>query len=224
MAHERASDDPGQLRQVIVETTGPSRYVFSRPAPQRSRLVPVDPRASTQGMPVATCAGVSLVDIDSDLIGITRRYGKCDAAKYDPRRDGRSCTVQPAISGAAAVTPLDAEDCRLQNPPCTLRGKGVNRFEWLCTDPQKTALQPFPAAMDYRTIAKDNHHPLIETPISADAAAPPKPTVPDKPFGRVRLGRDIAAAVASYPGLQVTVHWRDADEVARIQGKFKCKC
>lgn len=223
MAHERASDDPGQMRQTLFETTGPARYIFARPVPNpRTReRVPVDPRASAQGMPVSTCARTTLVDIDSDLIGITRRHGKCNSAKYDPRRHKVVCTVRPPVSASDTPTPLDTEDCRLQNPPCTLRGRGINRFEWLCGDPQTNALQPFPVAIDYRAIAKDNHHPLIETPLS-NAVAPPRPTVPTQSFGRVTLGRDVAAAVAAYPRLPTTVHWRDADEVARIQGKFKC--
>ena len=223
MAHERANDDPSQIRQALVQTTGPARYVFARPVPDphtRAR-VPIDPRASTQGMPVSTCKGVPLVDVDSDLIGITRRYGKCSDAKYDPRRNRLKCDVKPLIFTRGVATPLDTEDCRLQNPPCTLRGTGINRFQWLCEDPQNAALQPFSTAIDYRTIAKDNHHPLIETPL-VDAAVPPKPCVPEHAFGSVKIGRDIAAAVASYPALPTTVHWRDADEVSRIQGKFNC--
>lgn len=227
MSNARVGDDRGHLRQTVLETTGPARYVFDRPNPTRAenrRSVTADPRASTQGLPVAMCANTPLVDIDSDLLGLTRRYGKCDSAKYDPRRDSRRCEVRSPIStNAAPPTPLDTEDCRLQNPPCTLRGTGINRFEWLCADPQSTALEPFPTAVDFRSVAKDNHRPLVEEPL-AEHATPPRPAAgADTPFGRVEIGKDIAAAVAAYPKLPTMVHWRDADEVKRISGG-SCSC
>lgn len=220
MAHNHPNNDTDQYRQTILETTGPSRYIFDRPLGGTRNAISADPRASTQGFQVATCANSPLVDVDSDLLGITRRFGLCDSAKYNPSRDGpdRTCKLRD-IPTTQLPSELDAEDCRLSNPPCTLRGTGINRFEWLCTDPQNTALEPFHGPVNYRAVAKDNHRPLIEDPI-LDMVSPPQPAHgAEVPFGKVVIGKDIEQALASYPKLPQFSHWRDAGEVQRIYGR-----
>ena len=219
MAHSRARNDTEEYRQSLLESTGPSRYLLNRPrANGRDGCVTADPRASSQGYPVARCESIPLVDVDSDLLGITRRYGLCDSAKYDPRRDGSKCKPKPSQCSANYVSDLDAEDCRISNPPCTLRGTGINRFEWLCRDPQEGALGPFALPVEDRRLAKDNHRPLIESPL-LDGVQPPAPASGYTPgAGSVDVGIDIETAVAGYPGLLRMQHWRDAGEVERIYG------
>ena len=223
MAHNRPNNDSEQYRQVILESTGPSRYLFDRPRQIRD-VVSADPRASTQGFQVATCADTPLVDVDSDLLGITRRFGLCDSSKYNPKRDGpdKTCKLR-TLKTPDTPSALDAEDCRISNPPCTLRGTGINRFEWLCTDPQATALQPFAGAVNYRMVAKDNHRPLIEEPVIDTVSPPQAAHGAEVPFGKVEIGKDILEAMASYPKLPVFSHWRDAGEVDRIYGR-SCAC
>lgn len=223
MAHNRTNNDSEQYRQVIMETTGPSRYIFDRPVFGRGPVT-TDPRSTSQGFPVARCQNMPLVDVDSDLLGITRRYGLCDSAKYNPQRDGPSRTcVLSDVHTTDRPSELDTEDCRLQNPPCTLRGTGINRFEWLCTDPQTNALEPFSGPVDYRSVVKDNHRPLIEEPIIDSVSPPQAAHGADTAFGRVTIGQDIQQALRSFPGLPVMHHWRDAGEVQRICGK-PCGC
>lgn len=223
MAHNRPNNDVQQYKQTILETTGPLRYIFDNPKTDRA-LLTADPRVSRQGFQVSTCDGTALVDVDSDLLGITRRYGRCDSAKYTPARDGaaQKCKLK-STKTYSTPSALDAEDCRLQNPPCTLRGTGINRFEWLCTDPQDTALEPFNGPVNYRMVAKDNHRPLIEDPVK-DMVSPPQPAYgADTSFGHVEIGKDIQQALQAYPKLPVMQHWRDAGEVQRIYGR-PCGC
>ena len=224
MAHNHLGNDTEQYRQTILETTGPSRYIFDRPLFRNRPAVTPDPRASTQGFQVATCTNTPLVDVDSDLLGITRRFGLCDSAKYNPSRDGpgRTCKLR-SVPTTSAPNSLDSEDCRLSNPPCTLRGTGINRFEWLCRDPQETALEPFAGPVNYRAVAKDNHKPLIESPVMDQVSPPQAASGADVPFGSVVIGQDIRQAIASYPALPQFHHWRDAGEVQRIYGK-PCHC
>jgi hypothetical protein len=59
---------------------------------------------------------------------------------------------------------LPTEDTRLSNPPNTLRGTGINRFEWLCKNPQENVEAPFDYNINYRLIAKDNHRPQVVKP------------------------------------------------------------
>ena len=222
---DRLRDDVAAYRQNVLESTGPSRYTLNRPTRAFTRdSVTLDPRVTTQGLPVWRCKGQPLVDVDSDLLGITRRAGACNAAKYSPRRDGK-CNLVPSASKHIHVTDMDTEDCRISNPPCTLRGTGINRFEWLCRDPQEKALAPFPRApVNYRAVAKDNHRPLIEDPIR-DAALPPQPAAAHNsaPYSSVNVGKDIQAAIASFPEMPVMQHWRDAGEIRRIMGMCACR-
>jgi hypothetical protein len=60
---------------------------------------------------------------------------------------------------------VPTESCRLSNPPCTLKETGINRYDFLCWDPQEKALLPFiRGGINYRMVAKDNHVPLVEKP------------------------------------------------------------
>ena len=49
------------------------------------------------------------------------------------------------------------------NPPCTLRGTGWNRWEWLCQNPQNRAIVPFNRGLfigvNTNLMARDNHRP-----------------------------------------------------------------
>ena len=67
---------------------------------------------------------------------------------------------------------LSPEDTKMSNPPCTLRGTGWNRWEWLCEDPQKNSLIPFETGINNRIVVKDNHRPCIPTPLDLSDTLP----------------------------------------------------
>jgi hypothetical protein len=65
------------------------------------------------------------------------------------------------------------EDTRLSNPPCTLKETGINRWEWICYDPQDKAIEDFDRIpVNYRMVAKDNHVPCIEKPMDQSVFFP----------------------------------------------------
>ena len=49
-----------------------------------------------------------------------------------------------------------SEDTRLSNPPSTLRGTGINRWEWLCKNPQTDIEEPFDYQISSRILSKIN--------------------------------------------------------------------
>lgn len=110
----------------------------------------------------------SLIDVDSELIGISRKFTKCRPPITDVPH--KQTIVFPDCTSA-----VSAESTRLTNGPCTLRDNGVNRFTPLCFDPQKTVNTdlPFHARVNLRLVVKDNHRPCIETPMDPFAAMPP---------------------------------------------------
>ena len=56
-----------------------------------------------------------------------------------------------------------------------MRELGINRWEWLCLDPQERVLIPFDHNINNRIIVKDNHRPIIPKPLDQTVALPVKP-------------------------------------------------
>jgi len=116
----------------------------------------------------STCSDRPLIDVDSELRIMNRRATNCPTGKYMPS-DRPFCTL---TNVQECVTVRPQEDTRLSNPPCTLRGTGWNRWEWLCKDPQEKALMPFDYNINNRLVVKDNHRPCLPTPLNPLAALP----------------------------------------------------
>ena len=204
MAQTHPSSETGAYREAIARSVGPGSYMTAADVFAR----PVSEGTSVSGMRVRP-RGV-LVDIDSDLMGITRKLGACVAAGYAPT---------PASAALVDVEPVDAgwhgTETRMNDPPCTLRGHGINRWQWLCEDPQSRALAPFNRPVDYRTVSKDNHRPIVPSFISVLESMPPAPEgAPSWLDGC----DDIAQAVRDLPEAPSTLHWRDLRELKSIMG------
>jgi hypothetical protein len=105
------------------------------------------------------------VDDSSELLGLNYKSTKCNQNQYTPGSyKGAACTVPVGGNPRQCLAPR--EDTRLSNPPSTLRGTGINRWEWLCFDPQECAIESFDRIpVNYRMVAKDNHVPVFELPM-----------------------------------------------------------
>jgi hypothetical protein len=173
-----------------------------------------DPRVSSQGHLASVCGDVPLVDVDSELLGITRRLGACPEASFKPG-SVPFCKLVHVQQDDDREAAFAAEDCRLSNPPCTLRGTGVNRWQWLCSDPQTTALEPYARfGVNYRTVVKDNHRiEAITEPCNSPSVRAhelmAQAHVPDQ---HVWSG----FTTPGLPERPVHVHWRSASEVERM--------
>jgi hypothetical protein len=117
----------------------------------------------------AVCSNKLLVDVSSELLNITRKASNCPTDKYIP---GPAFCELRNIPDCHTLRQA-SEDTRISNPPCSLRGTGWNRWEWLCTNPQDKSLIPFDFNVSNRLIVKDNHRPCIPTPLNMSAALPP---------------------------------------------------
>ena len=117
-----------------------------------------DPSIRIQQNGVATCNG-NITDLDSELMGLTNKSTDC--RHQNPNPPSNQCN------------PTMPEDCnhmktthsRLTNPPCELKGIGVNRFPWLPCDPQDKAIKPFQTQTQTRLVEKDNFRPCIKEPL-----------------------------------------------------------
>ena len=171
-------NDPGAYKANIDSSVGPGQYVLAPVGAHCQACLTVDPRVNAQHSGDSLCQAQSVVDTESDLKNLTRPATRAPCGLY--RGDGNPPTVCGAPlggkGGATLAYPIcnsiPTVDTRLVNPPCTLRGTGINRFEWLCQDPQKNALMPFDAYIDTSIVTKDNHRPFLARPIDQTLALP----------------------------------------------------
>lgn len=168
MSWSRAKYDDCTYKHNLSETIGPGEYMTQTPTICDNCVyyapgVAVDRR----GAAVYKSTG-DLINNDSELIGISRRYSQCPADKYIPSMPTNKEFVEYKECDA-----LSPEPTLVSNPKCTNKETTVNRWEWLCKNPQDSAIVPFDFLINNRTIVKDNHRPLIEQPFDGFDALPP---------------------------------------------------
>ena len=95
--------------------------------------------------------------------------GFSDKAPQDRfRKNGQRCPDNNLVDMPDCY--FGTEDTRLSNPPSTLKGTGINRFNPLCFNPQEKIFFPGEYHVPSRMVFKDNHRPCIASlaNISAD--------------------------------------------------------
>jgi len=169
MSATSLNNDSCSYREKLRRTTGPGMYMLSTPAndcgADCQRDIPLDPYIRYQQWGPGLCAPGKAVDDGSELLGLRYKNSKCNDDAYAPGKYNVQGICQPNGTSKIGACMTPTEDTRLSNPPCTLRGTGWNRWEWLCYDPQDKAIIPFQWNTSYRIVVKDNHVPCLETPI-----------------------------------------------------------
>lgn len=160
--------DPCTYQTNLVQSIGPGDYSIATPFVQCSTCLSGDPWLQGSGG-VSVCEDRLLIDIDSELHNLTRPATNCPAGMYHPTKTP-FCTSSKDFG--ACLDAVATEDTRLTNPPCTLRGTGWNRWEWLCRNPQENIEVPFDWNISSKLVAKDNHRPCIPCPLNDSRALP----------------------------------------------------
>lgn len=187
MSLSRLNNDTCTYKTNLRQSVGVGNYYTGQPRQDCNLCFPEDTSAQLgsqnigpiqKGISGATSKDVKLIDVSSDLLGITRHASNCPTDKF--QKDSKhskglkdSKTPTYALDFPPVCRTIRTEDTRLSNPPCTLRGTGINRWEWLCTNPQDNVTMPFDYNISYRTIAKDNHRPHLPTLINQAPLLPP---------------------------------------------------
>lgn len=204
----------------LAQSTGAGNYFLDTPMPHCQPCFANDPRMQLGTSGHSECVGKSLIDIDSDLIGITRKASRAPICKYQlPTSPSDICPLAHVPDCTSKV--LAVQDTRLNNPPQTLRCTGWNRWEWLCTDPQEHAIMQFDTGIDTSIVTKDNHRPLITKPLDQTVFLPPRKYeapgdsapkwVPERCDNS--SGYDPEAFTSPIP----VMHWKTCSENKRIQ-------
>ena len=164
MSFARTTYDECDYKASLTSSIGPGKYKLTTPKSDDPcfQLAPETGFAAGGGGRYDKAA---LIDVDSELIGITRQYRRCP----DPFKD---VPHQQELKFPPCKFEDAAEASRISNPPYTLREQGVNRFEYLCFDPQQHVEFPAHRWVHNRLLVKDNHRPCIEYPIDQSPAMP----------------------------------------------------
>lgn len=165
----RLSQDSSSYVEKLKRSIGPGLYALNTPYNDCTfcpKTLPDDPAIRFQSYGPNTCTIRDSIDDSSELLGLNYKKSKSNDAEYTPGKykSNGLCAVQSTSDPRQCIVPR--EDTRLSNPVNTLKGTGINRWEWLCHDPQERAIEDFDRIpVNYRMVAKDNHVPIIETPL-----------------------------------------------------------
>jgi hypothetical protein len=205
MSFSRTTYDKCAYQQQQTSSVGVGRYMLEMPRNDCGvPCFPNDPSIRVQRHGGAMCKPELLVDVDSDMLSIGRRFTKC--RESIPAPGSTSC--KPIFRGTKDCAFLHTESTLLSNPPCTLRSTGWNRWEWLPRDPQASAIEPFANPANSAMIAKDNHRPQLTVPIDQTLAMP-RPAHAPAPKESYVWSEGVPAYVPP-------PHWRSCCEVALL--------
>jgi hypothetical protein len=202
MSFNRPLYDTNTYRQDISQSVAVGHYAISEPPVSCQMCYPYPPTVRLQRQGDSLNRGISLIDVDSELLGLTRKLSNDPSMKYIPtcvegmcnsgevcgqgvvgqcagHKNGQRASDNSLIHFPDCFTPW--EDTRLSNPPCTLRGTGWNRWEWLCINPQDKVEVPFDWNINSQLMTKDNHRPCVPNPIDPTPALPRGGRLPCEP-------------------------------------------
>jgi hypothetical protein len=160
--------DDCHLEDDVRITTGPGRYVTEAPNAYCNASFAPEPTVRQQRWGASQVETYTKTDVESDLFNINRTTTKAVCGQYDPNDNRMNGAGKRAIKEAS----FPQTHARLNDPPCTLRGTGWNRWQWLCQNPQEGVMMPFDWYVPGRLLHKDAHRPCIPTPLS------PAPVLP----------------------------------------------
>ena len=147
-AFTRYSSDLCKMTENNEISTGPGRYALGVPNAYGNAVFAPNPTVRAQKWGASHDMTSTKTDVESDLRNLARPTTRSTCGQYAPEEGVRSLTAMP--EGDFPMT-----FARLVDPPCTARGVGVNRWEWLGENPQDNVMIPFEHAVDSRHAAKD---------------------------------------------------------------------
>jgi len=223
MSFSNLNYDKEAYKQSLNQSVGPGVYRLAEPHASCEPCYPYPPtvRLQSQGDSHVRC--MPLIDVDSELLGLNRKSTKDVSKQYNPDCPDQVCT-SGEVCGQGVVGScgkkhgdrysdsnlkhfpdcfIPAEDTRLSNPSCNLRGTGWNRWEELCLNPQERTEIPFDWNINNRIIVKDNHRPCIPNPISPAPVLPKGGVLPCDPT-------IATCAVFTQPN---SVHWQTGNNI-----------
>lgn len=157
MAFSRKNYDEQCYEQYQKDTTFQGNYALNEPRffNQAPLLDSVYIRTGKYGH--VTKDFTERINLESDIQGYTRPSVRECKNQHLPNQNMKQIDNYTLVE-------FNVVETRLDNPGCTLRGTGFNRWDWVHMDPQKNVMVPFDFMVDTKQLAKDNHRPHIVRP------------------------------------------------------------
>jgi hypothetical protein len=173
--------DPCHYEDDLRITTGAGRYRLGNPANGTQGVFVPEPTTRLQTWGQSQIVTQQKTDVESDLFNINRPTTKAVCGSYNPETNKFNKMTLTAMPEAS----FPQSHMRLNDPPCTLRDSGWNRFEWLCENPQQNVMMPFDWFVPGRLLSKDSHRACIPTPTNTAPSLPtPVQSWSDPFFGK----------------------------------------
>ena len=163
-AMTRGRHDLGKMVENNEISTGPGRWVLGVPNAYGNAAFIPTPTTLNQKWGASHIMTSTKTDTESDLRNIGRPSVKTTGGQYTPEHGAAMSAGLVAMP--EAVFPQTAS--HLVDPPATLRGTGINRWEWLHDNPQQDPMIPFEHCMDSRHANKDATFAALSAKLVSD--------------------------------------------------------
>lgn len=199
-AMTRYKHDVGKMVENNEISTGPGRWALGVPNAYGNAAFVPEPTTIIQKWGASHIMTSTKTDVESDLTNRGRPTVRTTCGQYQP---------QQGAALAAALSPMPETSfpqtaSHLVDPPCTLRGTGINRWQWLCENPQENVMVPFEHLVDSRHASKDAIYSQIRQPIERS------PLVHDRQFLCTELFVEPAVPVPRLRGPKEPANFNDA--------------
>ena len=157
----RYKHDVGKMVENNEISTGPGRWALGVPNAYGNAAYIPDVTTINQKWGASHVMSSTKTDVESDLLNLGRPTVRTTCGQYQPEEGAAlAAKLKPMPE---ATFPQTAS--HLVDPPCTLRGTGINRWQWLDTNPQENVMVPFDYLVDSRHASKDAIYSQITQPL-----------------------------------------------------------
>uniref|UniRef100_A0A6C0KIE3 Uncharacterized protein n=1 Tax=viral metagenome TaxID=1070528 RepID=A0A6C0KIE3_9ZZZZ len=156
MAFTRFNYDPCRTKKILQESTGPGRYLLNTPGNGCSPCFISDPqiRLERWGANLRSVPNGHPIDIDSDLMGLTRNLTN-DCLNYKDHE------IKTKRNNYKSCNKVFTDESRATNPAWMYRDLEQVRWEYPILDPQENTCIPFQNNLDTTLLEKDYFVPTI---------------------------------------------------------------
>lgn len=186
----RYKHDIGKMVENNEISTGPGRWALGVPNAYGNVAYIPDVTTINQKWGASHIMTSTKTDVESDLTNRGRPTVRTTCGQYQPEQGhalAKRLTPMPEASFPQTAT-------HLVDPPCTLRGTGINRWQWLCENPQENVMMPFEHLVNSQQASKDVVYTQLTQPIDHS------PLVRDRQFLCGNLYVESALPVARQRG------------------------
>jgi hypothetical protein len=162
----RYKHDVSKMVENNEISTGPGRWALGVPNAYGNAAFVATATTINQKWGASHDMTSTKTDVESDLKNLGRPTVRTTCGQYQPEQG--AAVAERLTAMPEADFPQTAS--HLVDPPCTLRGTGINRWQWLCENPQENVMVPFEYLVDSRHAAKDSVYHAMDKPLETSKA------------------------------------------------------